>query len=213
MKLLLICLSILSSITVSAKLLEQELHPATSLRQDSYSVSEGRTYNNYNGARILASKKKTYPFLDQLEELLYPGQKFSEENPGSRMERLEIAVFGNKQSGDIPNRVNKLKQEIENWQLANAQALNIINSRTQIDTKNHAYHNTNRNEESNHKLESNTNAVHYNYQSHTAPTHHSQQVYARPRRTVDYDYQNYRLAAPLMQNLGRRGIESLFTRR
>jgi len=203
----------LSSLSLSAKLIEQELQPVRSSRQEFRSLTEGRTYNNYDGVRVLASKKKTYPFLDQMEELLYPGQKFSEENPGNRMERLEIAVFGNKQKGAIPSRVDKLKQEVENWQLANAQALNIINSRTQVDNKNHAYNIEKQGVPSNYKLESSTNAVNYNYQSYTTPAQYSQQVYARPRRTVDYDYQNYRLAAPLFQNIGRRSIDSFFSRR
>jgi hypothetical protein len=213
MRLLLIYLSILGPISVSASLFEQELDPVTSLKHEYHSVTEGRTFNNHKGARVLASKKKTYPFLDQLEELLYPGQKFSEENPGNRMERLEIAVFGNKQSGNIPDRVSNLRQEIENWQLANAQALDIINSRTQVDTKNYAYYGAKNELAPHHRLESSTDGINYNYQASPAPAVYSQQVYARPRRTVDYDYQNYRLAAPLMQNLGRRGIESLFNRR
>ncbi len=81
----------------------------------------GRTYNHYDGARVLAPKKKTYPFLDQLEYLLFPSLDFKKENPGKRLERLELAVFGEKQNGKIGSRLKNLESEVDSWQIANMQ--------------------------------------------------------------------------------------------
>lgn len=204
MNLLLIFFS-LFILPVQARLIEQELVPVVLKESRPISTTAGRTYNNYQGSRILASKKKNYPFLDQMEELLYPGKNFQAENPGKRLERIEIAVIGTKQQGSIPERVSRLESEVESWQLANAQALAIINSRTQPDTKNHAYNIPKQ------PAVINPTANQYQYQQ---PNYaYSTNVQANQRtRTIDYDYQNYRLASPLIQNIGRKAVNLMFSR-
>jgi hypothetical protein len=91
-------------------------------------TSPGRTYNHFNGARVLPPKQKRYPILDQLEYLLFPSLDFKKESPGKRLERLELSVFGNKQKGTIVYRVKKLKGEVESWQIANVQTMENLNN-------------------------------------------------------------------------------------
>lgn len=87
----------------------------------------GRTFTHFEGARILAPKEKSYPFLDQLEYLLFPSLDFKKQNPGKRLQRLEMAVFGEKQKGKIKNRLNKLQNEVDSWQIANMQTTEKLN--------------------------------------------------------------------------------------
>lgn len=205
-----------STSSANAVLRAQELQPIILKEERPSTLSRGRTYNNYKGSRVLASKKKTYPFLDQMEELLYPGRSFEKENPGKRLERLEIATFGAKQSGLIPERTTKLESEVESWQIANAQALAIINSRTKPNNKEHAFtiekerrvHNTNqRNPRQARRQESFTP-----YQAYPAPNQYAfNQAPQNRRREVDYDYENYRTANPLIRTLGRKTIDALFS--
>jgi len=202
----LILFSILMS-PVSAVLQSQELQPVILKEYQLSTVTAGRTYNNYRGSRVLASKKRTYPFLDQMEELLYPGKDFEKENPGKRLERLEIATFGSKQAGSIPDRITKLESEVESWQIANAQALTIINSRTQPNNKEQAF-----------SVEKQARVNQRNiqqapqiqpYTSYNSPNQYQQM---NPRkREIDYDYENYRMANPLIRSIGRKAINALFS--
>lgn len=206
-----------------AALRSQELQPVI-LKEDQPSrVSLGRTYNNYKGSRVLASKKRTYPFLDQMEELLYPGRDFKKENPGKRLERLEIATFGAKQVGSIPERTGKLESEVESWQIANAQALSIVNSRTRPNTKEHAFKvEKQRREPNNQRRNASpvTNQQQFTaqqqqfipYQAYPPPNQYAlNQTPRTRRREIDYDYENYRTANPLIRSIGRKTIDALFS--
>lgn len=89
-------------------------------------IIKGRTYNHFKGARVVPPKRKAYPILDQLEFLLFPNLDFHKEQPGKRLERLELAVFGNKQKGKITTRVTNLQNEVDSWQIANMQAVDSL---------------------------------------------------------------------------------------
>lgn len=69
--------------------------------------------------RLIAPKQKSYPVLEKLEQVLYPAQNFNREAPGQRLDRLEIAVFGKRQEGDIATRLDKIQNEIMAWQISN----------------------------------------------------------------------------------------------
>lgn len=205
MKLILIFCSLIM-LPACANFKSQELQPVIPPKEENSSVMLGRTYNVFQGSRILASKKRNYPFLDQLEELVYPGKNFESENPGKRLERLEIAVFGNKQNGSIAERTESLEQEIEGWQIANAQALSIINSKTQASKTDTAF---------NYQEPEKQNLRHQAYSSSAPYPQYSLQSTVQARsipRTIDYDYQNYRMASPLIRDMGRRTIDLLFSR-
>lgn len=181
---------------------EQELQPVNHFTSEpSPRIFTGRTYNVYPDVRVLASKQSRYPALDQLEHLLYPNQKFDRENPGLRLERLEIAVFGVKQSGNVQERLHKLQSEIENWQIANMQVLDILPHTS--NTTQQAYKIDDRQEQK------------------VAYVNHYQQPYsgtiglsqlANQARKRDYDYLNYRLATPIIQNIGRQSVSAMFRR-
>lgn len=147
----------------SAQYQEQELEPPT--------------------MRILAPKQKSYPVLEALEAELYPHKNFSKEAPQKRLERIEIATFGEIQSGSLKDRIEKLKLELQNWQIAQAQnpSPKTQQARPSRPQPAQSYH---------------PRAA---YQPRT-------QTQKRP----DYDYLNYRLTSPLVQNLGRKGIEKIF---
>jgi len=68
--------------------------------------------------RAMPPRAKSYPILDSLERELYPNQDFHKEDPGHRLERLEIAMLGTRQSGTIAERLDRLRSEIANWQIA-----------------------------------------------------------------------------------------------
>jgi len=149
----------------SAQYQEQELEPAT--------------------MRALAPKQKSYPVLEALEAELYPHKNFSKEAPQKRLERIEIASFGEIQSGSIKQRIEKLKLELQNWQIAQAQ--NPSPKTQQASTP----------------------------RPQSAQNYFPRASYQAPRQTQaqkkpDYDYLNYRLTSPLVQNLGRKGIEKIF---
>ncbi len=72
--------------------------------------------------RLMPPKRHAYPILESLEKELYPGIDFREEDPSERLERLEIAMLGRKQSGTISERLNKLRSEVANWQIASSSA-------------------------------------------------------------------------------------------
>ena len=147
----------------SAQYQEQELEPPT--------------------MRILAPKQKSYPVLEDLEAELYPHKNFSKEAPQKRLERIEIASFGEIQSGSIKQRIEKLKLELQNWQIAQAQ--NPSPKTQQGSTP----------------------------RPQPAQSYHPRAVYqpqTQRQKKPDYDYLNYRLTSPLVQNLGRQGIEKIF---
>ncbi len=142
--------------------------------------------------RVLAPKIKTYPFLNQLESLLYPSKNFKSENPSQRLERLEMAVFGTKQNGSISTRLNNLKTELENWQIGNMKTMKPLELKAQGSMLND-------------KREK------YPYQQYNNPAisnHSALSIQHSAHR--DYDYMNYRLATPLIQNIGRRTIDAFF---
>ncbi len=70
--------------------------------------------------RVMPPQRKSYPILESLEKQLYPGRDFREENPNHRLERLEIAMLGSYQSGTIAERLERLRSEVVNWQIAAA---------------------------------------------------------------------------------------------
>ena len=136
-------------------------------------------------SRLLAPKQKTYPFLDQLEASLYPNRNFKQDKPGDRLERIEVAVFGKKQSGSISNRLENLQSELENWQIGNMKAI--------------------KNTESHNKKE----MVSYQHYNNPQITQRAS-LPVRASAPRDYDYMNYRAATPLVQNIGRRAIDAIF---
>lgn len=69
--------------------------------------------------RLMPPKQKTYPVLEKLEKMLYPDKNFNSENPSKRLERLEIAVMGSVQTGTISQRLTKIQNETEAWQISN----------------------------------------------------------------------------------------------
>ncbi len=148
---------------------------------------------NTQPQRLLAPKIKTYPFLNQLELLLYPSQNFKSENPSQRLERLEMAVFGTKQHGNISTRLNNLKEELDNWQIGNMQAMK----------------NTKQNSE---RLQPNIEREKITYPNYNNPNTTPLAAAVNIQRPVtrDYQYMNYRLATPLLQNIGRRTIDAFF---
>ncbi len=72
--------------------------------------------------RAMPPRTKSYPILESLEKQLYPNQDFREDDPGRRLERLEIAMLGARQSGTITERLERLRREVANWQIAAAPA-------------------------------------------------------------------------------------------
>lgn len=135
--------------------------------------------------RILAPKQKSYPVLEALEAELYPHKNFSKEAPQKRLERVEIATFGEIQSGSLKDRIDKLKLELQNWQIA--QALSPAPKTRQASTPR--------------PQPAQTLIPRASYQSTSL---------RRAPKKPDYDYLNYRLTSPLVQNLGRKGIEQIF---
>ncbi len=146
--------------------------------------------------RLFAPKKKIYPFLDQLELLLYPNKNFKSENPAQRLERLEMAVFGSKQRGNIGTRLNNLQTELENWQIGNMKVV-----KTQEPKKEPKLAQS--------KPDLNKEAVAYQQYSNPVIPAQASLSYQRPA-SRDYNYMNYRLATPLLQNIGRRTIDAFF---
>lgn len=67
--------------------------------------------------RSLPPKAKDYPILTKYEEVLYPNKKLVKSSAKERLERIEIAIFGNKQTGSIKDRLNKLDEETIAWQI------------------------------------------------------------------------------------------------
>ena len=138
--------------------------------------------------RALPSRRKQYPILNEFEKQLYPGRNFHKEDPGKRLDRIEIAVFGNIQSGGIKSRITALENELEAWTIAHA------------------------------KVPSKSSSRHSKLSS--APISQVQQPYYqpapvartfnKPRKQIDYDYMNYRMVTPLIQNAGRRAISRVF---
>lgn len=128
---------------------------------------------------IPRTELKSYPVLDELEGLIYPKYNFSKDNPGERLGRLEIAVFGSKQNGNIKSRISQLQSETMNWQI------------TKIKTQTKPSH----------------QRIIKSYQSIPYSSHI--RIQQKPR-SKDYDYLNYRLMTPLIQNIGRESIRKMF---
>jgi hypothetical protein len=156
------------------------------------SMQIGRTYNYHDQSRILAAKEASFPILDQFESLLFPQKNFKKEKAKQRLERIEIAVHGNIQKGSIKYRLNLLEDEISAWQIANYQTMQILETKKQ-----------------------NSNAFTYtNFD--TAQTSTSiKQRQARAtnytqNKSIDYDYQNYRMINPIVRDVGRRSVRALF---
>lgn len=194
-----ILLSLFLSSTPAIAYQEMSLQPVQ-VRSPQYKPMQlGRTYNYYDGSRVLAAKEANFPILEQFEKLLFPQKDFSKEKPKARLERIEIAVHGNIQKGSVKHRLNSLENEITGWQIANYQTMKIL------DTK-----------------ETNSNAFAYpsmqvsQKNTYIQRNYHPQGVYGAPRqnisqkKAVDYDYQNYRLASPVVRDIGRRSIRALF---
>ncbi|MDD9898249.1 MAG: hypothetical protein OXU45_04520 [Candidatus Melainabacteria bacterium] len=182
------------------RLLEQKLQPVIINPMTDSSVMAGRTYNHHGQVRTLAPKTKSYPFLDQLEFMIYPGRNFKLEKPGKRLERLEVAVFGDKQSGAIPKRLSKLEDEITSWQIANAQAMEIVNS----SKKENQVFNLPK------PVKANKAPIVKPYPPPMVmpnPYWSNKNVTAKK---VDYDYMNYRMGAPLMQHTAKRLLDLMF---
>jgi len=172
-------------------------------------LSQGRTYNRRPGSRILAPKVQRYPILEQLEYLLYPLKDFSKQKPRARLERLEIAVWGDKQKGSVAKRLDKLQQETESWQIANQQVSNLLNQDTLAQdspNKSHAYISP----------EVTAKQIAYHQPQARARQHYKQQpfvIQSNKSKQVDYDYQNYRLVTPIIKHMGQRGVSEMFRRK
>ena len=188
----------------SSKLLEHQLKPIIINPMTDPGVQLGRSYNQHPQARVLAPKIKGYPFLDQLEFLIYPGRDFKLENPGKRLERLETAIFGDKQKGPIPVRLSHLQDEITSWQIANAQAMEIVNS----DKKQaHAFQNPAKPKRIVEPSKFKAQAPHYPPYFNSYPVPVNKRVQAKK---IDYDYMNYRMTSPLVQNIAKKAIDLIF---
>lgn len=184
------------------QLLEQNLNPVIINQMTDSKIQTGRTYSQHDQARALAPKIKSYPFLDQLEFLIYPGRDFKLENPGKRLVRLETAVFGDEQSGAIPQRLSRLKDEITSWQIANMQAMEIVSA----NKKQEAAFQSPKPEARGSKLAQ----VEYQPKAYYQPLPNP---YSPPNPTtkrVDYDYMNYRATTPIVQSIARKAIEVMF---
>ncbi len=72
--------------------------------------------------RVMPPQRKSYPILESLEKQLYPSQDFREQDPAHRLERLEIAMLGSRQAGTVADRLDRLRSEVMNWQIAAAPA-------------------------------------------------------------------------------------------
>ncbi|MDA0771513.1 MAG: hypothetical protein O3C63_01075 [Cyanobacteria bacterium] len=196
----------------SGSLLEQQLKPVIINPMTDTSVQTGRSYNQHPQARVLAPKIKGYPFLDQLEFLIYPGRDFKLENPGKRLERLETAIFGDKQKGPIPVRLSHLQDEITSWQIANAQAMEIVNS----DKKQaHVYEEKGvKNRDSRETSISHRSNIQQSPRYSLAPPPYFSPaplpVKHTSARKLDYDYMNYRMTTPLIQNIAKKTIDLIF---
>jgi hypothetical protein len=165
----------------------------------------GRTYNEHPEARVLAPKEKRYPILEQMEYLLYPNQDFSQEKPTARLERLEIAVLGARQEGNIKDRVFRIQEELQAWQIANIQTLNILQKHEDFDEKNHAYQSGSLI----HRSPNQTQVQTLNQKPYHYYPYYQKNTRAEIRKP-DYDWHNYRVISPLIQNIGRKSIEKLF---
>ncbi|MEY3369929.1 MAG: hypothetical protein RLZZ361_599 [Cyanobacteriota bacterium] len=141
--------------------------------------------------RILAPKQKSYPVLEALESELYPQKNFSKEAPQKRLERIEIATFGEIQSGGIKERIDNLKIELQNWQIAKVQVTPAVTPKSQLMNPSRSHL---------------THSRQTQYQKAFQYTRNRNQSIKQP----NYEYLNYRIASPLVQNLGRKGIEKIF---
>ena len=190
----LILFSLICSWQVAFAYQAQELKPVH-LNQNEFQTSQtGRTYNYHDKSRILAAKKASFPILDQYEALLFPQKDFKEQKPKERLERIEIAVHGDIQKGSIKYRLNLLENEITAWQIANYQTLEILN---QEKNSQHAY----------------TQVANDHPKKQPKLRHMPQQAYRpqyRQSKRRDYDYENYRMASPIIKDIGRRSVRALF---
>jgi len=133
--------------------------------------------------RSLATKQKAYPILDEIEELIFPRHNFHKDSPGKRLERLEIAVFGQiNKVDDIQLRLDKLRLEIESWQIAHSRPPNNLRDKPRQAIQQQP-----------HQIQ-------------------ARPVSMMQTRKPDYSYMNYRMGSALMQNLGRRTINHVFKR-
>ncbi len=174
MKAILVLISILLGLNVHAAYQEQELTEVI--------------VNDIKEERALPSRKKQYPILNEFEKQLYPGRNFHKEDPGKRLDRIEIAVFGSVQTSGIKSRITALENELEAWSIAHAKVPSKSSSK--------------------------------NLKLSQAPVSQFQQPYYqpapvvrtfnKPKKQVDYDYMNYRMVTPLIQNAGRRAISRVF---
>lgn len=196
---IILLLILINHTAFASQLLEQSLNPVIINPMTDSKIQTGRTYNQHDQARALAPKTKSYPFLDQLELLIYPGRDFKLENPGARLVRLETAVFGDKQNGSIPQRLSRLQDEITSWQIANAQALEIVSSSKKQE---HVFQSS--------KFEAGSSKsaqINYKAQPYYPPI---PTTYQPPPQKYDYDYMNYRATTPLIQTVARKAIEVMF---
>lgn len=186
-------------------MLPNYVYSTTNLQYDTYSSNdinsqyqsqELQQTGTTTTIRILPPKQKTYPVLDQMEKLLFPGMNYEHDEPSHRLERLETAVFGDKQSGKISQRLVNLRSEIDNWQIANSSS--DLQSQQNQAAKQAQYHPINNSTQ---------------YPNTSTGTYHQFNNYNsgyKRARQPDYAYQNYRLLAPLIQNVGRRSINKIF---
>lgn len=195
---LLICISfVFPSLVLASPYSSQQLMPVMLNKYTEQEYSNGNNYNTYSGVRIRGPKRKAYPVLDQFESKLYPRQDFRKENPGKRLDRLEIAVFGNKQKGSIKNRVGKLRAELEAWQIANEQVSTIIDGSKSRNLKK--------------QLPQPPKKMMVQNYSHYPPPIYQTKVEAR-KKPVDYNYMNYRAGSSLVNSALRQSLNMMFRR-
>lgn len=137
--------------------------------------------------RKLPPNKKKYPILDEFEKHLYPGRNFHKDSPNQRLERVEIAVFGAKQEGGIKSRLSSLEMELNSWDIAKVSSPKSPRSPQKISQE--------------------ITPAQY---IQTQPIVINKNPYNPRKKQIDYDYMNYRMISPLIQNVGRRSISAMF---
>jgi hypothetical protein len=195
-------LSLVVSNSLAAKAYtEMNLKPVHIKNNEFKQMQLGRTYNYYDGSRILAAKEAIFPILEQYETLLFPQKDFKKEKPKARLERIEIAVHGNIQNGSIKHRLNLLENEITAWQIANYQTLQILDTK-QKDSNAFAY--------AQNQAQEKRTSIRRSSNPYQIPAYPSQRAHISQKKAVDYDYQNYRTASPIIRDIGRRSIRAIF---
>jgi hypothetical protein len=146
------------------------------------------------------AKAKSYPILESLELKLYPSQDFRQEQPGHRLERIEIAMFGSIQSGSISDRVERLRSEVANWQIATASPI----SRNPVQQLNAARNDDDISTPERYALEAQVRTQEANERMRYSKFLMDERTKARQETNI------VRVGNPIVQRLGKRSIDAMF---